>query len=186
MNHNTALFALGILLGLIVPSAVLAADEHACHACAAGDLEFGFSVGYVRLDENRDRHEDIEHDDHASHETTDDGVGIHVHVGKRLGKHGLLKHLSLGVAGEVIFAEHEHYALMGLVSVYPWRGLVLSAGPGIEWAEHEGEWESEYSTHVEAVYVFDVGEWHVGPFVDYSWGDHGEHFTTGIHFGIHL
>lgn len=52
-----------------VPPAVLAADKHACHSCAAGDLELGFSAGYVRLDENREHHEEIEHDDHASHDS---------------------------------------------------------------------------------------------------------------------
>ncbi|MBL7114123.1 MAG: hypothetical protein ISS35_00015 [Kiritimatiellae bacterium] len=190
MNGTNALLAVTILAGLIVPASTLAEDNHACHSCAAGEIEFGFSVGYVRLDEDREHHEETEHDDHdehyGEHETTDDGIALHVHVGKRLGEDGILAHLSLGIAGEVIFADHEHYALMGFASIYPWRGLVLSVGPGIEWAEHEGEWESEFSTHLETAYVFDVGAWHIGPVVDYSKTDHGEHFTAGIHFGVHL
>lgn len=189
MNGKTTLLALAILVGLVVSRPALAADAHACDACTAGDIEIGISIGYVRLDEDRDHHEEAEqddHDEHDGHDTNDDGIGIHIHVGKRLGQHGILAHLSLGVGGEAIVAEHEHYALMGFASAHPWRGLVLSVGPGIEWAEHEGEWESQYSTHLEAAYVFDVGEWHIGPVIDYSWTDHGAHFTAGVHFGIHL
>jgi hypothetical protein len=190
MDRKTALFVLAILVGVMASRSALAAEAHACHTCDEGGVEIGFSVGYVRLDEDREDHEESEngenHEDHENHETTDDGVGVHVHVGKRVGKDGILSLFSLGLAGEVIFAEHEHYALMAFVSANPWRGLVLSVGPGLEWAEHEGEWESEYSTHLEAAYVFNAGGWHVGPVVDYSSTDHGEHFTAGIHFGIHL
>ena len=111
MDGKTTLLVSTVLTGLVVATSVLAADGHACHACAANEIEVGFSVGYVRLDEDRARHEED---------------------------------------------------------------------------EHEGEWESKYSTHLEATYVFNVGAWHLGPVVDYSWTDHGEHFTTGIHFGVHL
>ncbi|OVE75850.1 hypothetical protein BVX97_03320 [bacterium E08(2017)] len=164
-----------------------AAEQHSCHSCAAGDIEIGFSIGYVNLDEDQEDHEEAEGEDHEEeHDTSDDGIGIHVHVGKRLGTEGILSHISLGVAAETIVAEHEHYALMAFASVYPWRGLVLSVGPGVEWAEHEGEMESAYSTHLEAAYVFDVGSWHIGPVLDFSKTNDSEHFTAGIHFGIHL
>ncbi len=190
MNGRSTLLAFTIMAVLMVSEAAFAADGHACHACAADGIELGFSLGYVHLDEDQEHDEESELDDNGEHdeehETSDDGVALHVHLGKRMGEQGLLSHLSLGVAGEVIFAEHEHYALMGFASISPWRGLLLSVGPGVEWAEHEGEWKSEYSTHLEMGYVFDIGEWHIGPVAGYSKTNRGEHFSAGIHLGIHL
>ena len=97
-----------------------------------------------------------------------------------------MEHLALGVGGEIIFADEEHYALLFPLSVYPWRGLVLAVAPGIEWAEHEGKQESSYTTHLEAAYTFEVGRFDVGPVVDYSISDDDEHYMIGIHIGFHL
>lgn len=97
-----------------------------------------------------------------------------------------MKHFALGVGGEVIFADHEHYAVMLPLFVYPWQGLALSAAPSIIFAEHEGEWESEYATHLEAAYVFEIGEYDVGPVVGYSSSSEDKHYMVGLHFGIHF
>ena len=86
----------------------------------------------------------------------------------------------------MIFSEEEHYGLMAFTSIHPWKGLVLSVGPSVEWAKHDGEWESNYATHMEAAYVFDVGEIHLGPVVGYSTSSHGKHYSAGLHLGYHL
>jgi len=75
---------------------------------------------------------------------------------------------------------------MAFTSIHPWKGLVLSVGPSVEWAKHDGEWESNYATHMEAAYVFDIEEIHLGPVIGYSASDHGKHYSVGLHIGYHL
>ena len=40
--------------------------------------------------------------------------------------------------------------------------------------------------HERPMYVFEMGEYDIGPVVGYSESDHGKHYMIGIHFGIHL
>lgn len=191
MSPRVQLLAFTVMAGVMIAQTSRAAEPHACHDHSdESGIELGFSAGYARLSEDEEHHAETELDGHAdhdeAHESDDNGLALHVHVGHRLGEHGLLAHVSLGIAGEVIFAEHDHYGVMGYAALYPWRGLVLSIGPGVEWAKHDDGWESAYTTHLEAAYVFDVGDYHIGPAVDYSRTDSAEHFTVGIHLGVHL
>ena len=72
------------------------------------------------------------------------------------------------------------------LAIYPWRGPVLAVEPGVEWAEHDGETESVYATHLEAACVFEFGEYEIGPVIDYSKTSNDEHYMIGIHLGVHL
>ena len=144
----------------------------------------------MRLEEDGHHHEEGEHHEEEGHHEkeghSEDALGVHLHIGKRLADEGILSHISLGIGGEVIFSEEKHYGLNAFTSIHPWRGLVLSIGPAVEWAKHEDDWESYYSTHMEAAYVFDVEEIHLGPVVGYSTSSHGEHYSAGLHLGYHL
>jgi len=143
--------------------------HHEPHAHEMEGIELGLAAGYVDL---------IDEDE--------DALGLHVHLLKRLGGEGLRQYFGVGVGTEVIFADHEHYAAMVSLATFPWRDLVITFSPGIIWTEHDGDWESAYATHIEAAYVFPVGEHHIGPVVGYSWTDEEEHFMIGLHIGIHL
>ena len=145
------------------------AHIHAHHGHDLSGLELGLSAGYVHLAEED---EDI--------------PGVHAHLLQRLGDEGIRRHLAVGVGAEYLFAEEEHYAFMFSFAAYPWRGLVLSVSPGVQWAEHEGGTEAEYSTHLEAAYVFSVGHYDIGPVIDYSRTKDEEHYMVGLHIGIHL
>lgn len=169
MNKKTVVCLVVVLLGLGIADPAYGEDDHAGHGHDTSGIELGLSVGYVHLDEE-----------------DEDSLGLHVHLSKRLGHEGLLERLGLGVGGEVIFAEHEHYSLLFPLAMYPWRGLILAVAPGIEWAEHDEDWETAYATHLEAAYVFEIGDYDVGPVVDYSKSDNDEHYMIGIHLGIHL
>lgn len=149
----------------------LAEDAHA-HAHLGHDVsgpELGVSAGYVHLVEENE-----------------DVLGVHAHLLQRLGQDGIRRQLAAGLGAEYLFAEDEHYALMLSVAAYPWRGLVLSVSPGVQWAKHEGETEAEYSTHIEAAYVFPVGEFDIGPVIDFSWTKDEMHYMIGLHLGVHL
>jgi len=190
MNKQTTLLCSIMLAGLIAMAEPHCGDDHSCHAHQTSGFEIGLSVGYTTLDENHASHEEHGHHEEEHHgeegSNKDYAPSLHVHISKRLAEKGLLSKFALGIGGEIIFADHEHYALMAPLTFYPWRGLVLSAAPGIEWAKHEDEWVSEYATHLEAAYVFEMDGFHIGPVIDYSKSDSGEHYTVGIHLGFHL
>jgi len=142
--------------------------DHAVHGASAWEL--GLSTGYVYLRTEKE-----------------DAAGLHLHLMRRLGQEGPGKYVSLGAGVETIFATHEHYSLMGSVGIHPWRDLVLQISPGVQWVKHEGEWESEYATHLEAAYVFPINRrFHLGPVIGYSKTRHDEHTMIGVHLGIHL
>lgn len=143
--------------------------DHADHGHDVSGPELGISAGYVHLAED-----------------DDDVPGVHAHLMKRLGDEGIRRHFAAGVGAEYLFAEERHYAVMCSLAAYPWRGLVLSVSPGVQWAEHEEETEAEYSTHLEAAYVFSFDTYDLGPVIDYSWTRDEEHYMVGLHMGFHL
>ena len=138
-------------------------DSHEMH-----EWELGISVGYANLKTENE-----------------EGANLHLHLLKRLEGDGFEKYFSVGFGAEMIVTDEKHYGAMVTLAVHPWRDLVLSVSPGFEWANHEGEWETEYATHLEAAYTFDVSEnYHIGPVIGYSKTSHAEHYTVGIHMGI--
>ncbi len=187
LKRIVTLSVLTVLLACLPAATALCGEhedhDHNYHSHDVSGYELGLSAGLVHLEEE---------DENAA--------SLHMHFGKRLGDEGFREHLSLGLGGEVIFAEHQHFAGMLQLSVLPWKGLVLSAAPGILWAEHEGqhedegeheggeesEWETDYTTHLEAAYVLEFGEYDVGPVVGYSWTAEETHFMVGVHFGMHF
>jgi hypothetical protein len=139
------------------------------HGHEVSGLELALSTGYVRLVEERE-----------------DALGVHAHLLHRLGNDGLRRHLAIGLGAEYLFSEERHYALLFSLAANPWRGLVLAVSPGVQWAEHEGDTESAYSTHIEAAYVVPIGQYDLGPVIDYSWTGDERHYMIGLHLGIHL
>lgn len=146
-----------------------AADGHAHHGHDLSGAELGLLFGAVHLEEE---------DEYA--------FGVHAHLLYPLGDCPVLGHVSAGPGIEYLFADEEHYALMLTLAVNPWRNLVLAVAPGVQWAEHDGEKEAEYATHVEASYVIPFKDIDIGPVVDYSWTRDESHYMIGIHIGIHL
>ena len=48
---------------------------------------------------------------------------------------------------------------------------------------HEGEWETEYTTHLEVSYGFMIGEYEIGPVIGYADSADDKHYMIGIHLG---
>jgi len=142
-------------------------DAHDIHQ--ARDIELGASLGYAYLKEEQKN-----------------GLNIHLHAMKKLSDEGLWQHVSLGLGVETIITDETHYAAMLSLAIHPWRSLVLSVSPGIEWAKHTGTWESNYATHFETAYTFESTSFHYGPVIGYSKTAHAQHYTAGIHFGKHF
>ena len=143
--------------------------DHPHHVHGTNGFDLGLSVGSVRLKPERET-----------------AIGLHAHIMKRLGEEGFKQYFSLGIGTEAIFSDEPHYSLLGSLGIHPWRDLKLIVSPGVQWAEHEEKWESDYATHYEAMYSFDCGRYHLGPVIGYSKTDHEEHYMFGIHIGFHV
>ena len=156
-------------IGLVgLSSTVLSEEDH--HDHEMHEWELGVSFGYANLKTENE-----------------EGSNIHLHLLKRLEGDGIQKYFSVGFGAEMIVTDEKHYGAMVTLAAHPWRDLVLSVSPGFEWANHEGAWEREYATHLEAAYTFDVSEkYHIGPVIGYSKTSEAEHYTVGIHIGIPL
>ena len=102
--------------------------------------------------------------------------------------------IGLGLGGEFVFGGDEREALAGLYfMLHPAGGLVLAAGPGLEFAKEghtEGEEESGTETHaglrVGIVYEFEVGHrYSIAPsiYTDFIEGKEPT-FVWGLAFGV--
>jgi len=158
---------------LLLGCAVATADEHGTHDHADHRYhhhpsnEIGVSLGYVHLD-----HED------------ESAAGVHLHYMRRLEGEGVLEHLGLGFGLETIFADELHLNPMLTLGIYPWRGLSIGISPGIMIAEHDGENETRFSTHVEAMYGFHVGDFELGPVVGFAQAGDDRHLSLGLHLAM--
>ncbi len=132
-----------------------------------GEIEVGLSVGYAYLKEDKEN-----------------GFNFHLHIMKRLPGEGVQRYLSIRVGAETIISKEKHYGAMISLAANLWRNLVFSVSPGMEWADHNGKWESKYATHLEVTYILENSSIHYGPAVSYSKARDEQHYTVGIHLGF--
>jgi hypothetical protein len=136
---------------------------------AHSDIELGFSVGYARLEEEKL-----------------DALNLHFHIMKRLSDKGIQQYFSIGAGVETILSNENHVGAMLSIAVHPTEQIVLSFSQGVEWASHEGDWESSPASHIEASYLIEATHFHYGPVIGYSKASDKQHYTIGMHFGIPL
>ncbi len=145
-------------------------DDESDHLHSGHDWEIGLSLGYANLVTEKE-----------------EGINSHLHILRRLGDEGWQKYISLGLGAEIIVTDEQHYGLMTTIAFHPIEDLVLAISPGLEFSDHGTGWESNYATHIEMAYTFDVSEdYHLGPVIGYSKTQEAEHYTLGIHIGIPL
>jgi hypothetical protein len=140
------------------------------HQHSDDNWEIGLSSGYANLKTEKE-----------------EGANLHFHLMKSLGEEGFAQYFSVGFGAEVIVTDEEHYGAMLTLAIHPTEDLTFEVSPGFEWANHDGSWEREYSTHLEVTYAFDISEsFHLGPVVGYSKTKDSEHYTVGLHLGTSL
>ena len=163
-----------VLVNIILCGKTALSSEHVDNEAPHKDheesgFELGLSVGYAYLKAEEDK-----------------APVLHAHLMKRLSDEGLQKYFSLGFGIETILTDEKHYGAMVTMAVHPSENFIFSVSPGIAWEEHEGETKSSYATHLEAAYVFEASNYHIGPVVGYSKTKDDEHYTIGVHIGIPL
>ncbi|WP_423130318.1 hypothetical protein [Gaoshiqia sp. Z1-71] len=107
--------------------------------------------------------------------------GIHLHYYYRLTEHSPV---SVGLGYESILDDHTHNTLTSLINYEFMEGFSLSAGPGLTFAKEEGKTHTSLSGHLELLYEFRLGEFHLGPMIGLGIDREDSHASVGIHFGF--
>ena len=163
-NSNRAFVTIFVLM--ITSSIFGQTSEHNSHHHADSKYEIGISAGLS----------------HLVHEN-ENPFSAHIHLLRRLGSENLWEKVSLGAGFEYIFSKHEHYSIVGTVSVNPIWDSILDISPGILVTEHEGSKEKQFVTHIELTYEFDFKHFGIGPVIGYGLSKDDTHYMIGVHIG---
>jgi hypothetical protein len=148
----------------------------------------------VQLTFAQDHHHnhDHDHDSHRNHIGLGLGAAslfaennyapvVHLHYLYRVAPHSPV---SVGLGFESILDDHTHNTLSALVNYELLPRLSIVGGPGITFAEEEEESHRSMSGHVEMIYEFSVGEFHLGPMLGFGFDKEESHASLGIHIGF--
>lgn len=104
--------------------------------------------------------------------------GLHIHLIRNI-EHSKL---GFGLAYERIFDEHKHNTI-GLVGSYNlFESLHISLAPGVTFEDVEPS-ELKFAFHAETVYDFDLGNFHLGPMLEFAFDPEDYHISLGLHIG---
>ncbi|MBU1099109.1 MAG: hypothetical protein KKA84_01805 [Bacteroidetes bacterium] len=165
----TSKFTVLLFVFALSLSNILLAQDSDTHHHHDSDYELGFSFGLNHLVEENET-----------------PLSAHIHLLRKLGDENIWERIALGLGYEHIFSEHTHYSVVGTISINPIWHFVFDVSPGVLITEHEGSNESQFVTHIELTYEFEVGEIGIGPVVGYGVSSEDNHYTIGLHIGIGL
>ena len=101
---------------------------------------------------------------------------LHLHYSHQLNE----SKFAVGLGYERIFDEHEHQTI-GIVGSYRIiEPLSFNLSPGITF---EGAEELHFAFHIETIYEFELGDFHLGPAIEFAYDTEDYHISAGIHIG---
>ena len=86
-----------------------------------------------------------------------------------------------GIGYEQIFDEHRHRSLAFIGTFRPVTHLVLSLAPGMLFGTEENP-GIRFALHTELVYEFEIGDFHIGPALEFATTFSEYHISFGVHF----
>jgi len=92
--------------------------------------------------------------------------------------------VGIGIASEVVFDEHRHYALSVLFPVHPTREITFFLAPGIMFIDKEDEVEKYFSIHFGAEYEIELDKIFLAPTFEAAFAGEDIHLLLGIHIGF--
>ncbi len=104
--------------------------------------------------------------------------GLHVHWVRNL-KHSKFGY---GFAYERIFDEHKHNTIGVVGSYNPIKSLHINIAPGIAFEDSEPT-VFKFAFHVETSYDIELGNFHIGPLLEFAFDPEDYHFSLGLHIG---
>jgi hypothetical protein len=104
--------------------------------------------------------------------------GLHLHLVRNI-KHSKFGY---GLAYERIFDEHKHNTI-GIVGSYnPFKSLHINLAPGIAFEDSEPS-DFKFAFHAETSYDFTLGNFHIGPLLEFAIDPEDFHISFGLHIG---
>ena len=101
---------------------------------------------------------------------------LHLHYSHQLNE----SKFAVGLVYERIFDEHKHQTI-GIVGSYRiTEPLSINLSPGITF---EGGEELHFAFHIETTYEFELGNYHIGPAIEFAYDTEDYHISAGIHIG---
>ncbi len=104
--------------------------------------------------------------------------GFHIHYLQSFGKGNWF---SLAPGVEWVFDEHRHTVISLSLGFRPVHPLYLGIAPGFS-LNRGGDVEP--ALHLEALYEFDLGPFHMGPMTEYGLDPDDRHLMLGVHVGF--
>jgi len=141
-------------------------------------------------------HDHDDHMDHEHHQLHEIGVSASPVYFVKAGELSLSTHFhytytfpetkfGLGVGYEHIFDEHKHNFIGAEFSYRIIHPLSISLSPGIVF-EGEHPDDRDFALHLETVYEFELGAFHIGPAFEMAWHSEDYHLSFGVHIGLGL
>jgi hypothetical protein len=142
----------------------------------------------VAQDDHHHDH-DIDHHEHHRNEISiansavyflkekEYAYGLHAHYVRNIHNSAF----GFGVSYERVFDEHKHNTIGIVASYRPVNRFALSLSPGIAF-EDTGS-HASLALHIEATYEFPLGDFHIGPLVEFAMDNEDQHLSFGIHLG---
>ncbi|MEE4177111.1 MAG: hypothetical protein V2I46_06330 [Bacteroides sp.] len=104
--------------------------------------------------------------------------GLHIHLVRNINH----SKFGLGLAYERIFDEHKHNSIGVVASYNPLKSWHINIAPGIAFEDAEPS-DLKFAFHAETIYDFDIGNFHIGPLLDFAVDPEDYHFSFGLHIG---
>lgn len=105
--------------------------------------------------------------------------GVHLHFVRTIGKSDKF---GLGLGYERIFDEHGHNSVNLLVMYRPIHHLSVNLAPGVVWSDKDAHINP--SLHLEAIYEWEFGHFHIGPLVGVAINSEHFHASIGLHLAV--
>ena len=102
--------------------------------------------------------------------------GLHVHYLRTIED----SKFGVGLGFEQIFDEHDHQTIGIIGSYRPIYPLVISLSPGILLKGGERS-TVNFALHAEAVYEFEINNFHLGPAIGFGYASSEFHVSFGLH-----
>lgn len=110
---------------------------------------------------------------------SEQAYSLHLHYMYSLGN----GRFGIGAGYERIFDEHGHHWL-GLAGAYrPFGHFSIILAPGLAFEDEHPD-ELRFTTHLEVLYEFPLGPFHIGPVLSAGIDTRHHHFGAGLHIAI--
>ena len=105
--------------------------------------------------------------------------GIHLHYSRNITN----TKFAFGLGYERIFDDHKHNTVGFVASYRPIDKLSFNLSPGITFEDHANR-SYEFAMHIETAYEFEIGNFHIGPSLEFAFEPEDYHISLGLHLGF--